>query len=159
VWDAQAGSIRRHIPTALGIKGIPLRQETYSYEDRVARSIVASRALRHRHSMSNFLSSADDAVIFAGVCGTDEEDKMKLVAYLFPLFTSVYYFLIRRRTSMGTITEISNNLLRISKGDVSLYERTTSTFERRVGSERFTDSAPPVQTTNTTPTRTATNSE
>jgi hypothetical protein len=60
---------------------------------------------------------------------------------------------------MGTITEISNNLLRISKGDVSLYERTTSAFERRVGSERFTDSAPQVQTTNTTPTRTATNSK
>jgi hypothetical protein len=61
---------------------------------------------------------------------------------------------------MGTITEISNNLLRISKGDVSLYERTTSTFERRVGSERSTDSAPAaIQTTNTTPTRTATYSK
>jgi hypothetical protein len=40
---------------------------------------------------------------------------------------------------MGTIKEISSNLLRISKGDVSLYERATSTFEQRIGSVRWSD--------------------
>jgi hypothetical protein len=59
---------------------------------------------------------------------------------------------------MGTMTEISNNLLRISRGDVSLYQKTTSTFEQRVGSGRLTDSAQPIQTNNT-PTRTATASK
>jgi hypothetical protein len=46
---------------------------------------------------------------------------------------------------MGTLTEFSTNLLRISKGDVSLYERATSNFEQRVGSARSTDnvSSPP----------------
>jgi hypothetical protein len=40
---------------------------------------------------------------------------------------------------MGTIKEISSNLLRISKGDVSLFERATSTFEQRIGSGRWND--------------------
>jgi hypothetical protein len=55
-------------PTTLVIKGVPqTRQETYAYEDRVGRSIVASRALSYRPvNVESFLTSPDDAVIFAG---------------------------------------------------------------------------------------------
>jgi hypothetical protein len=55
-------------PTTLVIKGVPQkRQETYVYEDRVARSIIASRTLSYRPvNVESFLATADDAVIFAG---------------------------------------------------------------------------------------------
>ena len=49
---------------------------------------------------------------------------------------------------MGKLSEISNNLLRISRGDVSLYERATSTFEQRVNTSRSTDNAPSVSSSN-----------
>ena len=49
---------------------------------------------------------------------------------------------------MGTLTEISSNLLRISKGDVSLYEQATSNFEERVNTSRSTDTASSASSSN-----------
>jgi hypothetical protein len=46
---------------------------------------------------------------------------------------------------MGTLSEITSNLLRFSKGDVSLYEKTTSSFEQKIGSPRPSDNAAPAR--------------
>lgn len=55
-------------PTSLVIKGaIQPRQEMYSYQDRTARSIVASQTLSNRRvDVEKFLTSPEDAIIFAG---------------------------------------------------------------------------------------------
>ena len=55
---------------------------------------------------------------------------------------SAFYWV--RRVAVETLTQISNTLLRLSKGDVSLYEKATSSFEERVStSSQSTESAPP----------------
>ena len=55
-------------PTSLVIKGTPRKdQETYVYENRASRSIVASRSSAYRPvNVEAFLSNPDDAIIFAG---------------------------------------------------------------------------------------------
>jgi hypothetical protein len=55
-------------PTSLVIKGAPQkRQETYAYDNRLSRSIVASKlSSYHAVNVEKFLSSSDDAIIFAG---------------------------------------------------------------------------------------------
>ena len=85
------------------------------------------------------------------VFGTEESEKAGLVEYLFP-FTILSIGDTSHWTqggnSMRTLTENSSNLLRISREDVSLYERATWTFEQRVNTSRSTDSAPSATSSN-----------
>lgn len=106
-------------PTTLLIKGVPQRrQETYAYEDRVSRSIVASRMSSYRPAnVENFLSSPDNAIIFAG----PGWGKTTFLHYIFRRFldsSTVCPLLItlRRPTAVADLQRFVGTVAKRAKG-------------------------------------------
>jgi hypothetical protein len=105
-------------PTSLVIKGAPQKkQEVYAYEDRISRSIVASRHASYRAvNVENFLASPDDAVIFAG----PGWGKSTFLHYIFRRFLdspNVFPVLItlRRPTAIDDLKRFVETVEKIAK--------------------------------------------
>jgi hypothetical protein len=105
-------------PTSLMIKGVPQKkQETYAYETNASRSIVASRVSSYRAvNVENFLTSPDDAVIFAG----PGWGKSTFLHYIFRRFldsSNAFPMLItlRRPTAVDDLNRFVETVEKIAK--------------------------------------------
>lgn len=105
-------------PTSLVIKGAPQKkQETYAYETRTSRAIVASRNEAYRDvNVESFLGSPDDAIIFAG----PGWGKSTFLHYIFRRFvdtSTVFPMLItlRRPTAVDDLKRFVETVERIAK--------------------------------------------
>ena len=105
-------------PTTLVIKGaIQPQQETYAYQDRVARSMVASRALSSRHvDVERFLESPEDAIIFAGP-GWGKTTFLRYIYRRYINSPNVFPVLIslRRPTAIDDLTRYVETVEKIAK--------------------------------------------
>jgi hypothetical protein len=105
-------------PTTLVIKGTAQpQQETYAYQDHVARSIVASHALSSRRvNIERFLASPDDAIVFAG----PGWGKTTFLRYLYRRhvgLSNVFPVLVslRRPTAVDDLTRFVETVDKIAK--------------------------------------------
>lgn len=105
-------------PTTLVIKGVPQKQqETYAYQDRVARSIVASRTLSYKPvNVEQFLASPEDAIIFAGP-GWGKSTFLHYIYRRYVDSANVFPVLItlRRPTAVDDISRFVETVERIAK--------------------------------------------
>ena len=105
-------------PTSLVIKGIPQKQQnTYVYENRVSRSIVASRKLSYRPiNVESFLESAEDAMIFAGP-GWGKTTFLHYIYRRYVNSSNVFAVLItlRRPTAVDDLNRFVNTIEEVAK--------------------------------------------
>ena len=105
-------------PTTLAIKGVPQKhQEVYAYQDRAARSIVASQNLSYRPvNVERFLESAEDAIIFAGP-GWGKSTFLHYVYRRYVDSSNVFPVLIslRRTTAIDDINRFVQTVEKIAK--------------------------------------------